>query len=68
MKYNVPITLWFVENNQRETHGFVNIAITSKKNIIGFYKSINKTYRRLNKKLDQSLAFEFYLKNETILN
>jgi len=29
MKYNVPIILWFVENNQRETHGFVNIAITN---------------------------------------
>jgi hypothetical protein len=27
IKYNVPITLWFVEKSQRETHGFVYKAI-----------------------------------------
>jgi hypothetical protein len=30
IKYNVPIILWLVENNQRETHGFVKIAIRKK--------------------------------------
>jgi hypothetical protein len=27
IKYNVPIILWFVENIQRDIHGFVKIAI-----------------------------------------
>jgi len=30
MKYKVPITLWFVENNQRVTQGFVKITIKKK--------------------------------------
>jgi len=60
--------LWFVENNQRETQGFVKIAITGKKNIIGFYKSKNKTYRQHRQKAMLVFSFKFYLKNVTILN
>jgi hypothetical protein len=32
MKYKVPITLWFVENIQREIQGFVKTAIKKMKN------------------------------------
>jgi len=38
IKYNVPITLWFVENNQRETHEFVKIIIGLIKYATSLYK------------------------------
>jgi hypothetical protein len=39
VKYNVPIFLWFVENNHLTTHGFVKKATKVRKNIIRNIKS-----------------------------
>jgi hypothetical protein len=61
IKYNVPIFLWFVENNHLTTHGFVKKATKGCGNIIfkpvkSFHIKLKATKSLINKLSGKQLS------------